>query len=63
MVTWGIAFVRCDFGGREIGVQADPGAIVAHQNEVPDEKHFLGVSLRIVALVVVLICLHKIAPN
>ena len=62
MVTWGIAFVRCDCGGREIGVQADPGAIVAHQNEVPDVIG-LGVSERMVALVVVSICLRKITPN
>ena len=62
MVTWGIAFVRCDFGGREIGVQADPGAIVAHQNEVPDMIDFVF-SERNVALVVVFICLRKIAPN
>ena len=62
MVTWGIAFVRGDFGGREIGVQADPGAIVAHQNEVPDMIDTVF-SERNVALVVVSICLRKIAPN
>ena len=62
MVTWGIAFVRCDCGGREIGVQADRGAIVAHQNEVPDMIGHV-VSERRMALVVVFICLRKIAPN
>ena len=62
MVTWGIAFVRWDSDAREIGVQADTGAIVAQQNEVPD---MIGqaVSGRTVALVVVFICLRKIAPN
>ena len=62
MVFWGIAFVRCDFGAREIGVQADPGAIVAQQNEVPDMIG-LVLSERMVALVVASICLRKIAPN
>ena len=62
MVTWGIAFVRWDFGGVVIGVQPDPGAIVALQNEVPDMIDPVS-SERSVAHVVVFICLRKIAPN
>ena len=52
----------CDFGGLVIGVQPDPGAIVALQNEVPDMIDPVS-SERNVALVVVFICLRKIAPN